>query len=67
MSEYTVRFYAGPYSGRRTVDAEDEDHAIAIVRQRVRREMTLPMYADGYSIERGNVNDSTSEAHHDDD
>lgn len=47
---YTVRYYAGPYSGTREVTAEDGEQAIAIVRARVRREMTLPMYSDGYKI-----------------
>lgn len=48
--EYTVKYYAGTYSGKRTVIAEDEDEAIAKVRAWVRREMTLPMYSDGYEI-----------------
>jgi len=50
MSTYTVKYYAGPYSGTRTVTAEDPQEAIDQVRGWVRREMTLPMYADGYKI-----------------
>lgn len=47
---YEVEYYAGPYSGVKTVTADDEEHAIAKVKARVRREMTLPMYSDGYTI-----------------
>ena len=47
---YTVRYQAGTYSGTRTVTADDSEEAIAIVRARIRREMTLPMYSDSYSI-----------------
>lgn len=47
---YTVRYYAGPYSGNRTVNASDEEEAIEKVRGQIRREMTLPMYSDGYKI-----------------
>lgn len=47
---YKVRYYAGPYSGTRVVEASDEYEAIAIVKAKIRREMTLPMYADGYKI-----------------
>ena len=50
MKQYTVKYYAGPYSGKRTVYAEDADEAIAKVRSMIRREMTLPMYSDGYKI-----------------
>ena len=50
MNFYTVRYHAGPYSGTREVWADDEDAAIAKVRAAVRREMTLPMYSDGYEV-----------------
>lgn len=50
MSKYTVRYQAGTYSGERVVWAEDDEHAIAKVRAQVRREMSLPMYADSYRI-----------------
>lgn len=48
----TVKYQAGPYAGTRTVEAEDNDQAVAKVRAWVRREMTLPMYADAYRVER---------------
>jgi len=47
---YTVKYYAGTYSGTRTVNAEDGEEAIAKVRGWISREMTLPMYSDGYKI-----------------
>lgn len=47
---YTVRYYAGPYSGKRTVHAEDSDEAIDKVRRMIRSDMTLPNYSDGYKI-----------------
>ncbi len=47
---YTVRYYAGPYSGERTVNAEDGEEAIEKVKALIRREMSLSMYADGYKI-----------------
>ena len=47
---YTVRYVAGPYSGTRTVSAEDAEHAVAIVRSHVRREMTLTMYSESYRV-----------------
>ena len=48
--KYIVRYVAGPYSGTKTVNAEDEDQAIAIVRSRVRCEMMLPLYSDSYRV-----------------
>lgn len=50
MPTYTVKYYAGPYSGKRTVNAEDSDEAIAKVRSSIRKDMSLSMYADGYKI-----------------
>ena len=47
---YTVEYYAGTYEGRRTVEADGPEAAIAQVRAWVRRNMTLPMYADGYRV-----------------
>ncbi len=47
---YKVKYYAGTYSGTRTVNAEDSEQAIAKVKAQIRREMTLPMYADGYKV-----------------
>lgn len=47
---YTIAYYAGPYEGRRTVEADDVEQAIAIVRAWVRRRMSMPMYADGYRV-----------------
>lgn len=42
MPLYTVRYYAGPYSGNRTVKADDEEDAIAIVKGEIRGQMTIP-------------------------
>jgi hypothetical protein len=50
MAQYTVRYYAGTYSGTRTVEADDEDHAISKVKSMIRRDMTIPMYSDSYKI-----------------
>ena len=47
---FKVKYYAGPYSGVRTVRAEDEEQAIAIVRSKIRKEMSLSMYSDGYRV-----------------
>lgn len=47
---FTVYYVAGPYSGMRDVSAEDEEQAIAIVRSRIRREMSLTMYAESYRV-----------------
>lgn len=47
---FTVEYQAGPYTGTRTVSAEDEETAIAIVRRQVRASMTLPMYAESYRV-----------------
>ncbi len=47
---YTVRYTAGPYSGERIVFAEDPDQALRLVRSRIRRHMTCPMYSDTYRI-----------------
>lgn len=44
MNEYTVIYQAGTYSGERTVFADDTDHAIALVKSWIRKQMTLPMY-----------------------
>lgn len=50
MTRYTIRYVAGPYSGTRTVSAEDEEQAVAIVKARIRKEMSLPMYSDSYRV-----------------
>lgn len=47
---FTIRYHAATYSGYRTVRAKDADQAIAKVRAWVRKEMTLPMYADSYRV-----------------
>jgi len=52
MNEYTIRYYAATYTGTMTVCAEDEETAIAIVRAKVRKLMTLPMYSDSYEVVR---------------
>lgn len=61
MTSYIVHYYAGSYSGRRTVTAESEDEAIAKVRDFVRRTMSLPMYADGYKIVSSADDDETED------
>jgi hypothetical protein len=48
---FRVRYVAGPYSGYREVDAEDAEQAEAVVRRWVRKEMSLPMYAESYHAE----------------
>jgi len=50
MDYYTVAYQAGTYAGERTVQAEDSDHAIAIVKAWVRRQMSLPMYYESYRV-----------------
>lgn len=50
MPEYKVKYYAGSYSGIRTVSADDDEEAIAKVKSRIRKDMTLSMYSDGYEI-----------------
>ena len=47
---YTVKYRAGTYSGKRTVNASDEEEAIAKVRAQIHRDMTLPMYSDSYKV-----------------
>lgn len=37
---YRVRYYAGPHAGSIEVNAENEEHALALVRAQVRRELT---------------------------
>ncbi len=48
MQAFTIRYEAASYSGERTVEAEDQDQAIAMVRAWVRKQMTLPMYYESY-------------------
>lgn len=50
QQEFTVKYQAGTYSGERTVSADEEDQAIAIVKAWVHRQMTLPMYYESYTI-----------------
>lgn len=50
MPTFTVKYYAGTYKGTKTVQADDDEHAIAKVRAWVRGQMTEPMYADGYQV-----------------
>jgi hypothetical protein len=47
---YTVKYHAGSYSGTRTVNADDEEHAIAKVRAMIRKDMSLSMYSDSYKV-----------------
>lgn len=47
---YTVEYQAGTYSGRKTVNASDEDEALAKVRAWVRRQMISPMYSEKYQV-----------------
>lgn len=49
MPRYEVEYYAGGYTGTRTVNAEDREEAKRKVRGWVRQQMTEPMYADGYT------------------
>jgi hypothetical protein len=50
MKTFKVRYYAGQYSGTRTVSAENSEEAIDKVRRSIRKEMTLPMCSDGYKV-----------------
>jgi hypothetical protein len=50
MEQYTVKYHAGTYTGTRTVWADDEEHAIAIVKAWVHKTMTLSMYSESYKI-----------------
>lgn len=50
MNQYTVRYQAATYTGVRVVWADDEEHAIAMVRSRIRKEMSLPMYYEHYKV-----------------
>lgn len=50
MPYYTVKYQAATYSGKRRVQADDEDHAIAKVKSEIRREMSIPMYYESYKV-----------------
>lgn len=50
MPLFKVKYYAATYNGIKTVHAEDEEEAIAKVRAWVQKQMTLPMYSDGYKV-----------------
>jgi len=43
MPYYTVKYRAATYSGKRRVQADDEDHAIAKVKKEIRSQMSLPI------------------------
>lgn len=43
MNRYTIEYQYGPYSGTRTVWADDEDEAIAKMWRILSKDMTLPM------------------------
>ena len=47
---YTIRYQAGTYSGVRVVNANDEEEAIAKVKSKIRKDMSLPMYYESYKI-----------------
>lgn len=47
---FKVKYYAGTYNGTKAVSADDEEEAIAKVKAWVGKEMTIPMYADGYKV-----------------
>lgn len=57
MPKIKVKYYAGSYSGTRTVEADDDEHAIAMVRAYVRSKMTESMYSDGYKVIETNDNE----------
>lgn len=52
MTEYTIRYHAATYTDTMSVCAEDEEQAIAIVRAKVRKLMTISMYSDSYEVVR---------------
>jgi hypothetical protein len=47
---FTVKYYAGTYSGTRRVWAVDEEEAINKVKAEIHKAMTLPMYSESYKI-----------------
>ena len=61
MGTYKVKYYAGTYSGTRTVTAEDAEDAIAKVRAKIRGDMTLSMYSDSYKVVEVNDDDDDDE------
>lgn len=61
MPYYTVKYYAATYSGKRRVQADDEDDAIAKVKREIRSQMSLPMYSDGYRIVDNDYNEEEEE------
>ena len=50
LAVFTIEYYAGPYKGTITVTAEDEEQAVVRGAARIRKQMTLSMYAAGYRI-----------------
>jgi hypothetical protein len=47
---YEVRYQIGTYSGVVTVNASDDDQAIAIAKSRVRRESSLTLAYESYKV-----------------
>lgn len=47
---FVVRYTAGPYAGLKSVNASDDDEALAKVRAWARHTMTLPMFTESYRI-----------------
>lgn len=58
---FKVKYHAGTYSGFRTVNAEDDESAIAKVRSMIRKEMSLSMYSDSYKVVDSNNSDDDDE------
>lgn len=47
---YTVRYQAAQYEGSKTVRAEDEEHAIAKIKDWVHKQNISPMYSESYKV-----------------
>jgi hypothetical protein len=57
VTNYIVKYVAGTYSGERFVVADHEFDALRQVRAWVRKEMTIPMYADSYRVREAEAQD----------
>ncbi len=57
----TVKYHAGTYSGKRSVNAEDDEDAIAKVRAWVSKQMLSPMYSASYKVVDNNEKEEEEE------
>lgn len=47
---WTIRYQAATYTGTMSVHAEEQEHAIAKVKAKVRKMVSLPMYYESYKV-----------------